>query len=268
VPQQPYEYVPPLPYPRPRIRFDAIPEAWGLLQQQMGTWVVATFLMIAFPLAIYAAWFVLIGVAAGGFASRQGHGPPSDAVGAIIVVSVIILMLALWIVSTLTMGGMFRMAVRQVKGEPISPADIFSAIDTLPALLGSSILIALAGCAGAIMCIIPAYIVQGMLMLTHPLVLDQRMGAFDAVSSSWHALKEDMLMATLFHFALAFVASLGIFCCGVGLIFTFPMLPLGVAIIYRDFFQGPAFGHGAYAPPPGSSPPPPPPSENVEDYEA
>ena len=234
----------------------------------MGAWVAATLLMLAIPLAIYAVWFVLLTVVAGGFSSGQRHENISDAMGVVIFISLFIMMLLLWLASTLMMGGMFRMAVRQVRGELISAGDIFSTVDTLPALLGSSIIIAFVACLGAVLCLIPGYIVQGILMLTHPLVVDQRLGALEAVSRSWEALKEEMLMATLFHFVLALAASLGIFLCGIGILFTFPLLPLGIAIVYRDFFMTPVYGANAYTPPPTAPlPPPPPTTPNDLDYE-
>src|SRR5258708_2742472 len=173
----------------------------------MGAWVAATLLMLAIPLAIYAAWFVLLAIVGSGFSTGPHHENISDATGALIFVSLFIMMVLIWLTSTLMMGGMFRMAVRQVRGELISAGDIFSTVDTLPALLGSSIIIAFVACLGAVLCLIPGYIVQGILMLTHPLVVDQRLGALEAGSRSWGALNEGMLLVTLFPFFLALSAS-------------------------------------------------------------
>src|ERR1051325_9617773 len=131
----------------------------------------------------------------------------------------------------------------------------------MPPLLGAPHVAGVAVFAGAILCVIPAFIAQGILMLAEPLIVDQRMGVFESVSRSWAALREDMLMATLFHIVLGIVAGIGAVACGVGILFTFPLLPLGIAIVYRDFFLGPAYGASAYTPPPTAAQPPPPASQ-------
>lgn len=256
---------PPGRVPYARVRFDAISEAWALFQQQMGTWVLATLLMFAMIGAIYFVCVVLLGVVVGAMsAGRPAGAPPPDAAIGVFIVTILFIVLFVWLVRTLVLGGMFKMAVRQVKGEVISAGDIFSTIDVLPTLLGATIVVGLAVFAGCILCFIPGLIVQGMLMFAEPLIVDQRMGVFESISRSWDALKEDMLMVTLFHIVLALVAGLGAIACGFGILFTFPLLPLGIAIVYRDFFLGPAYGVNVYTPPPTAPPPPPPPATQSE----
>ena len=257
----PSQYPPAGRVPHARVRFDAIPEAWALLQQQMGTWVLATLLMFAMIGAIYFVWLVSLGLVVGAMGGNKPGGPPTDAAVGIFVVSFIFLIIFVWVVRTVLLGGLFKMAVRQVRGELISAGDLFSTLDILPSLLGVTIVIGLAVCAGTILCVIPGLIVQGLLMLAEPLIVDQRIGVFESVSRSWDALKEDMLMATLFFIVLGVVAGLGAIACGVGILFTFPLLPLGIAIVYRDFFLGPQYMTSAYTPPPSPPPPPPPPTE-------
>jgi uncharacterized membrane protein len=160
------------------------------------------------------------------------------------------------------MTGMYRMAVNQVRGERIMLGDLFSGLDQALPALGALILTALATMAGALFCFFPAYIVSGLLMLALPIMADQRVGPVDALTRSWQALRHDMWMATLFHIVLGFAAGLGVLLCGVGVVVTMPLLFLGHAIVYRDFFlfRGPApvYGDGSGFPPaPPSDQPPP-----------
>src|SRR5438034_7596344 len=127
MPEQPYAYTPPNPYPRPRVRFDAIPEAWALFQQQMGTWVLAAFLMLAVPAFVYFSWFIVITIIAGGFDTRASVPPLSDSQGILMVITTFVMTFAMWVCSTLLTGSMFRMAIKQVRGERISAGDVFSA---------------------------------------------------------------------------------------------------------------------------------------------
>jgi uncharacterized membrane protein len=88
----------------------------------------------------------------------------------------------------------------------------------------------------AIFCVLPCYVVSGLLMLTTPLIVEKRLGAVDAMKQSWAALQPDWLTATLFMFVLPLLSSLGAFACGVGLLFTMPLLFLGQAVVYADLF--------------------------------
>jgi len=146
-------------------------------------------------------------------------------------------------------------------------------------LIGASILIGIGTQIGAMLCIIPGLILAGLWMLTLPLIVDKKMGVIEAMSASFNALKSDMLTATLFYLVLSLVAAIGALLCGVGALFTYPLFPLAIAIVYRDFFLGgntggptlnmplppqSAYGSqpGGYPPPPstpGGYPPPPPP---------
>ena len=179
--------------------------------------------------------------------------------------------------------GMHRMAVKQMRGQMISVGDLFSGSDGFPAVLGASILMGLA-MIPAVLTIVGPYVLAGLWMLTIPLIIDQRIGAIEAMRRSWHALKGQWVMAALFYFVVAIIAGCGIYACGVGVLFSYPLLFLIHTIVYSDFFNPPGMYPGpnsytdvsypvspppnaGYAPPSAGYPPPypgyqPPPTSN------
>jgi uncharacterized membrane protein len=249
------------------VRFDAISEAWTLFQQQIGTWVVTILIFLVLTvIVVYGGMFAMF-IAVGGIAisAKESATGVSQPMPPIFPLFMIIWFLAVVTWSVVAQGGLFRMAIKQVRGEAISPVDLFTTVDVLPSLLGAGLMIGIASGIASLFCIIPGFIVGGLLMLAIPLIVDKRAGAFDAMSQSWSALKDDMAMSALFHFILPLTASIGVIGCGIGLFFTLPLLPLSIAVIYRDFFLSPApYQTGPYTPPPGGYAPqvqyPPPPA--------
>jgi uncharacterized membrane protein len=134
------------------------------------------------------------------------------------------------------LGGMFRMACKQIRGLPMSVEDLFGIIDVLPNLLLGSVLGGLLSLAASFCLVLPGLVVVGVLMFTIPLIVDGGLPATAAIGQSWNALKGQWLAATVFHMVASIVASLGFACCCVGLLLTAPLYTLSIAVLYRDFF--------------------------------
>lgn len=222
-----------IPPPRPAVRLSVIGEAWGYFSREMGVWVLAVLLAGAGNAAVNT----MVGLPSGkgvGFRVMLGGGFPTGGNRAAGITQTVLSAL----INGFFLGGMIRMACKQVRGGRIGLGDLFGVVDCLPELALASVLISLATLAGFSCLVLPGFVVSGLLMLALPLVVDGRLGAVDAMGRSWRALKGQWLEASFVHFALALVAGAGaIFCC-VGLLFTAPLYSLGVAILYRDFFPG------------------------------
>jgi len=180
------------------------------------------------------------------------------------------------------LGGLYRMALRQMRGEPISAAGAFSAFpQALPlaivavcvagsvALLEGLLLglLHLTGmpAAGAVsvaglLVLIPSIVVQGLLMFAPLLILDKNVSAVDAILGSVRLLRGQWLMGVLFYFIAALIGGIGIMLCGIGAIATYPLFLISVAVGYFALTQPPPTYSAPYpyaAPPPGVWPPPP-----------
>jgi len=150
----------------------------------------------------------------------------------LIFLGVILVILA----STYLHAGMYRTAFKQLRGEPISTGDLFSAGDCFPSLLGAAILVGILVMIGALLCIIPAFIVAGALYFTFPLVVERRMSAGEAIQASRDATRGDLFMFVLFAFVVSLIAQAGSYLCYVGILATLPLQYTIGAIAYRDCF--------------------------------
>jgi len=212
------------------IRFEAIGEAWGLFRQEIGVWILAVLIVTIGSAAVHFALFLLsISMSIVGGVFLPGGLSPFTALGSLAV------SMGVWGVF---LGGMYRMALKQIDGHPIGLKDLVSGTDILPSLALAASLAGLAAFAGFVCLVIPGWTISGMLMFTLPLVVDARLKAVDAISTSWKTLKDQWLLATVFALVLWTLQIVGMMFCGLGSIVTFPLSILSQAILYRGFFPG------------------------------
>jgi len=230
-------YPPPPPPPQqPRIRFEAIGEAWSLFQRDAATWIVAALIYFAIVFIIGAVVGFALGIT-GQIATRtSGIGGISSLAYSTWSIGNILARIVIFVVSTFLLSGMYRMALKSLRNEKINVTDMFSVGDVLPNCLLAAIIVGLATGIGFMLCIIPGIIVGALLMFTYPLIVDRRLGAIEAISQSVNALKGEIVMASVFYLVVGVMAALGFVACCVGALVTFPLFVLSIAVVYRDFF--------------------------------
>lgn len=223
-------------YPRlpiePRIRMETIAEAWKYLTAAPGQWIAATFLMMLLSLALAGPFYAL------GVMQLLANREPD--IGNILALYAFIFLAAIlaYVGQAIAFGGMYHMALKQIQGEAVTLKDMFS-------LGGSSVfshivvgfVISMGVMIGSIACYLPAFLIGGLLMFSQPILIHQKIGPMAALSQSWNLLKGQIWMAAAFYLVISLVASLGAIVCGVGMLFTYPLYPLAVSLIYRDYMQ-------------------------------
>lgn len=184
------------------------------------------------------------------------------------------LQLMLMMIFVATLGGSFllaglhRTAFKQLRGEPIRVSDLFSGGDVFLPIAGACAVITILTVLGFSLCILPAFVVAGMLHFTIPLIVERKLSIGEALSASYNATKSDWPMFVLFVFVLGLLAGLGGYAFYIGLVVSYPLYFTITAIAYRDIFgvtgarsfrnQQKAPTSYAEAPwPPGTVPPPP-----------
>jgi uncharacterized membrane protein len=236
-----------------RIRYEIIGESFGLMQKEMGTWVLASLILIA------VSWgsSIVIQLALGVMGLHSGFGRSEHASTLMAIISFVFQEICSTAVSAFLVGGMFQMAIKQLRGERIAIGDLFSSGGVLGALVGGALLTDLAEYAGLALLILPCFVVSGLLMLTQPLIVDRKLGCIEAMSASWNALKSDWLNAAFFMILASICAGIGVIGCGIGLLFTMPVFFLSVAGVMKDFipagsYLGPKVSASLPASPPSS----------------
>jgi uncharacterized membrane protein len=258
------------------VRFgDWISEGWTMFTQQWKGWVTLSlsfFVVTVLPmLALIAVMYVMMFAT---MMSQQQHSrgaPPEMPIAAFLVfyLGLFAFIIVLIPVTVLMMGGAYRAAFKQLRGGRVEFRDLFSARDCYWRLLGATLLHSVLIMIGAMLCIIPAFVVAGLLFFTLPLIVERNMGVFEAMRASRDLVQRKLLMFILFALLVQLIASAGSYVCYVGLLATWPLMFTITAVAYRDCFgvegaqsfaqapspQQPGYGSGYGSGPVSDSPP-------------
>ncbi len=222
----------------PEISFDAIGQAWKILQPNIGQWIGAAL--------IYGVISGLLNVLQGALTPKSANGVPQ--IGPLYFV---FLLLGI-VVGQFLLGGLWRMALANVRTGRAEIGQMFTAGDVLPNLILSAIVVGLASLVGFALCIVPGLLLTGLFLFVTPLIVDKRLGAMEAIGASFNALKPQMWMAMLFAIVVGLLAGIGFLACGLGALITAPLALITFAVTYNNFF---GTGQSSFQPPmPPSAP--------------
>ena len=271
------------PFSPAQIDFGWIKQGWTLFAAQSGVWVGA--LLLSFLISV--AVFVLLAIPTGLFDGLRStydlvylhkQAPPSpvpnptwefakgQAFG--ILIGGIAMILT---------GGLYRMALRQARGEPISVFGVFSAFpQSLPLFLLGSVVPIVSGVAEGIvkwplhrllpplsqtvtnnLSFLLSTLLNGLLMFAPFLVLDARAGVAEALLGSVRLLRGQVARGIWFYVAVSILGALGLFGCGVGMLATYPIFLFSVTLAYLALTNT-AVPVPEFAPAPAGVWPPPP----------
>ena len=237
--------------PAARIRFEAIGEAWNLFKADTGVWLVAGLVAVAVLGAVLVSVSIFFNLLAG--TALNPLLPPGVkvvdiaqffALFATATIYNVVMSLVGEAVAIIVTAGLYRMALRRMRGERIHAGDLFDIGDVFPQLLLLSIAAGAIVTVGLFLCVVPGIIAGALLMFAVPLVMDRRMDAMAAIGTSVRTLGTDFLNAVIFYILLSLILFAGLLVCCVGIIVTLPLFYLAISIVYRDFFpdqivQGP-----------------------------
>jgi uncharacterized membrane protein len=268
------------------VRFgDWIGEGWRMFVEQWQAWVLNALIyfgILAVPIVpLVIAVFVISGVASAFTQSSMTYSTTTVTASNPDMSSAIFLGLFLFeavvavvlvVIGAYFTAGLYRTALKQLRGQKVQVSDLFSGGRFFFRLVGANILIGILTIIGFMLCIIPAFIVAGLFYFTGFLIVDQDLGVIDAMRKSYELCKNNFLWFTLFAFVVGLINQAGSSVCYVGLLATLPLSFAIGAVAYRDCFNipgmksfradvGQAAPYGAPTPsflPPAGSPPPPP----------
>ncbi len=271
--------------PQSQVDFAWLSRAWALFTAQPGSWVGACLLYFLIVLALWVLWAIPTGTLAtiqqaylAAFNHTVPAAPPPNPYWQFVQGSVLSLILAG--INAIFFGGFYRMALRQSGGERISALGLFSAFpQALPLLLVGVVMAAaillleslslwllhLAGVAAqlavtysGIVVAIPSIILDGLLMFAPLLVLDRNMAPAEALIGSVRLLHGQWIRGVWFYFVASVVGGLGALLCGIGLLATYPVFLISIALGYLALTRPPSAPVSPYNPPQAGVWPPPP----------
>lgn len=240
----------PNPY-GPRVDFEAIGTAWRMITADLGTWIVTTLIVLVITYALNMGIQVVMRIAfpifgaENPFMPQLGASRPVSAEGMWSAFFMIygFLFLTSLLLQALTMTlnvGIMEMAVRRLEGRPISVGDVFVGFNHFIPILGISLATNLLAAIGFFLCIVPMFLVYGVLSFAPLLIVRGRARGIDALGMSFNILKPHMWMMALLVFCAQLLSGLGVCACCIGALFTYSIFPITIGVLYSSFFP-PAF---------------------------
>lgn len=257
--------------PAGRVNFGWITESWQFFMAQTGIWVVATLALLgpSMILGIAFSVYLMASIPPSAFTPPAPGAPPAPpAVPSIFAPGnfekLLILELGVGLLLSLYFaflyGGLFRMAVRQVRGLALTYRDIFAGGPLFGRMLGAMFLLGFGTYALEAICLGPgfllirhastattviAFVLGGVvwlsligvlpaLLLPAFALMADGVPVFAALRRSVRAMKGNWLPATGFVFVLGLLVYASEIPCGLGLLATIPMIFLVTALAYRD----------------------------------
>jgi uncharacterized membrane protein len=250
---------------------DWISEGWNMFTQQWKGWLTLSasfFVVVILPMLVFLG-VMYVGMFATMMSQQQSRrGSPEMPIATILgfYLGVFALIIVLLPLTVFLIGGAYRAAFKQLRGGRVEFRDLFSARDCYWRLLGATVIHGALVFIGAMLCILPAFIVGGLLFFTAPLIIERNLTIADAIRASRELTQRRLWMFILFAFLVQLIASVGSYICYVGLLATWPLMFTITAVAYRDCFgvegaqgfaQAPSSPQQTgYGPPPVNETPP------------
>jgi len=238
-PQAPYANVPVTPGPTGRMPLDwdisqVLSGAWNVFQRNWAPLCVGILiigLIVAVPMMV--VYFGVMIVAIAGSEAASGGGDPDGAVmGLAMLGSVFVMMVLVFLITPLFTGRLLRMGLTAVRGGTPAIGDIFKGEMRYGSMLALVVLQTMLIGIGYVFFIVPGVILAIGTYFAAFLVMDQRMGAVDAMKASWQLTtgRKGAVFGVMMVFALV---SMG---CGfipfVGHFVGYSLMLLGISIVY------------------------------------
>jgi uncharacterized membrane protein len=226
---------------KPQVRFgEWISEGWKMFTEQWKAWVINTLVYVLIcgtPIMVVIIGFYGYLISQMAQQTSRSSQPPVGPAELLTFYAILFAVMFFTIfVAAFFTSGMHRSALKQLRGGKVELRDLFSGGSTYFPILISSILGAILTMVGAMLCLVPAFIVGGCLFFTVPLIVERKLGPIEAMKASYEYTKNNLLMFTLFAFVVQLIAQAGSYACYVGLLATIPLLFTITAVAYRDSF--------------------------------
>lgn len=241
----------------PRVRLSWLAEAMRLFAAQAGAWLGMTALL----LTLSAFLTIAFALAAGSARGPSSHSPHSPHLWWYALLGWDMLAAASHLlVTSLLSGGIYGMAARQARGEPIRFRDVFHPGGTGLRLTGFCLLWGACVGVGLVFLILPGLLLAALLLPAFALIADGA-GVFEAISRSLSATARHAPALFGLTLLLTVLLALAVPPCLLGLLLVQPLLWLLSPLAVRDLIVRPAafaaappdFGparEGVWPPPP------------------
>ena len=197
---------------------DVISEAWNKTSGMKGPfWGAAIIIMVI----VFA---VVMALTSGAHQSQPG------------TLARIIIQLVITAVAYPLMAGIFMMGIRRSVDLPISFGMAFSYFGFTGTIIVAAIMMTILTMIGYLLLLLPGIYLAMAYMLAIPLIVEKRLGAWQAMEASRRAITHHWFKAFFLMLLMMLILGISIIPLGLGLIWTYPMMINVLGILYRDIF--------------------------------
>lgn len=220
--------------PGPYVTIESISEAFQILMQDFGTWLVCSLIFFFGTQAILQPISIGIRVALTGDALGV---KPQDLNTSLAIVAVTLpFNILVSAVGMVMQAGLSDMAYRKQEGYPISVGDAFVGFKKFGQVYAVCVLQLLMMFFGFLLCIIPGMYALAVTPFAPLMVIRKNLGATDALQESYNTLKPQALMSFGVLFLAGLCTALGLVVCCVGILAVLPLQSIVIGINYYNFF--------------------------------
>jgi hypothetical protein len=134
-------------------------------------------------------------------------------------------------------GGLLSYHLKKIRRQPALVGDAFAGFSSmfLPLFLGGLVVGVLVS-VGFLACVIPGIYLAVAWQLTLPLIIDKKLGFWDAMEVSRKVVTGHWWGMLLFLIVCWLINLCGVLLCGIGMFLTWPLTMLATAFLYEDLF--------------------------------
>jgi hypothetical protein len=141
-------------------------------------------------------------------------------------------------VYTLLTAGTFKYYLRLIRGEPATIADAFAGFSPLAGqLILLGLVTGILNMIGFALCIIPGIYLSVSWIFALPLVVDRRLGFWDAMQLSRKVVAKHWFMTFAFMLVIGLLGACGVIACCIGVLVTIPISLVALMYAYEDIFN-------------------------------
>jgi hypothetical protein len=135
------------------------------------------------------------------------------------------------------LGGLFWYFLKKIRREPAQVSDAFAGFNqSFVQLFLGALVASLLVTIGFAACILPGIYLGVAWKLALPIIIDKRLGFWDAMEVSRKVLTRCWWSFFLFLIVCTLINIGGVLLCGIGLLFTAPLTMLALTFLYEDLF--------------------------------
>ncbi len=158
-------------------------------------------------------------------------------IGTLIVGTLLMAIISMTIILIpIMMAGFLNMCLKAVRGEKVEVGDVFAGFSSFGRFFVGGLLLIAVNFVGMLACGVGLFVTNGITMFLFAHMIISGKGAGESLGDCWRYFKSDWLMAIVLAFVSGFIAQIGAYAFGVGVLLSAPFAWCVVAAAYYDVF--------------------------------